>query len=151
VVDVNSVRSISNPRVMIGAIAVGVVFFLYVLLVGVAMFDSGGFSASMATVLAAVTGVVSAFVAAELAVTPPKEWPTGRTLTGDPHTKSGLSEWTTWVCLGVWLVVGAVALLWWLFKSDANAAVGVIGKAWLGVMVASACAYLGVKPAGDDG
>jgi hypothetical protein len=104
------------------------------------------------TILNLVGGLVSALVIAELAVTPAGEAPGERLLEADAHGKRAPST-----ALTVVKVVATVYILVWLLCGLASLIVGYLkypnnvpeltatGKAWLGLAISSAYAYLGVK------
>ncbi|HEX5352951.1 MAG TPA: hypothetical protein VFW60_02620 [Rhodanobacteraceae bacterium] len=108
----------------------------------------GAFNGSMAQALSVTTGLVSALVVAELAVTRAGEAPAARLLAthAGPRAKSCL-RWVVMTYLVVWLAAGLAAFVIGLERPDALPALTNVGQAWFGVAVAAAYAYLGIKPA----
>lgn len=106
-----------------------------------------GFNPGMEQALAVITGLVSALVIAELAVTPVGVVPAARLLPANCgiHAKTIL-RWVTGIYLVVWLVGGVVAFVIGLLRPDALPALTHVGQAWFGIAVAAAYAYLGIKP-----
>lgn len=141
-----------------GAIAVvllGIYAWLIVTAAGIALCTGAGctspgaFNPAMAQALAVITGLVSALVIAELAVTRAGEAPAMRLLRPDagPRAKR-LLRWVTAIYLLVWLVAGLAAFVIGLRHPDALPALTHVGQAWFGIAVAAAYAWLGLKPAG---
>jgi hypothetical protein len=95
-----------------------------------------------------VAGLVSALVVAELAMTKPGEAPAARTLTSD------LSEYsqriTAYIAGGyvlVWIISGLAALITGsMLYPDAVTTLTDAGTTWLGIAVAAAYSYFGIRP-----
>jgi len=102
-----------------------------------------GFQAALST----IGGLVSALVITELAVTKPGEAPAARVFQMEPNNKyTGLLKAVTgayliaWVTLGLWaFVVGAMN------HPDMLQPLTDLGQSWLGLAVAAAYAYFGIK------
>lgn len=102
-----------------------------------------GFEAALST----IGGLVSALVITELAVTKPGEAPVARVFQMEPNNKyTGLLKAVTgayliaWVTLGLWaFVVGAMN------HPDMLQPLTDLGQSWLGLAVAAAYAYFGIK------
>lgn len=98
-------------------------------------------------ILNVVGGLVSALVVAELAITQPGNLPSAQILRGR-QTKSTRKVVTivTTAFVIVWLLGGAMSLLMYLlYPSIIPAALSEFAKAWLGLALASAYSYLGIK------
>jgi hypothetical protein len=98
-------------------------------------------------VLNLVGGLVSALVVAELAVTPPGKPPVALKLAANatPTTKN-LAMWVSIAFIIVWLVCGVVALIvGYLQYPNVVPALTASAKSWLGIAVAAAYSYLGIK------
>jgi hypothetical protein len=143
-------------RSMFGGILAVVLLGLYAWLVVVAARVAlcagaacGGFNAGMAQALSVTTGLVSALVIAELAVTPAGGVPAAHLLAlpALPRARTWL-RWISSIYIVVWLVAGLAAFVIGLERPDALPALTSAGQAWFGVAVAAAYAYLGIRPAG---
>ena len=105
------------------------------------------------TVLSLVGGLVSALVVAELAVTEPGQRPAARLLAADATktTKTALTVITAIYVL-VWVICGVLSLIvGYLQHPDVVPALTSAAKSWLGLAVAAAYSYFGIKPAGSTG
>lgn len=108
---------------------------------------TGAFNGGMAQALSVTTGLVSALVIAELAVTRAGEAPAARLLSAAAGERAKmLLRWITAIYLAVWLVAGLTAFVIGLERPAALPALTNVGQAWFGIAVAAAYAYLGVKP-----
>lgn len=96
--------------------------------------------------MSVIGGLVSALIISELAVTKPGDAPGARVLTANSGKAKNILRWTTGLYLLAWLVTGASAFWTGLKYPDALPALTSIGQAWLGLSVASAYAYFGLKP-----
>ncbi|TAN02904.1 MAG: hypothetical protein EPN36_14860 [Rhodanobacteraceae bacterium] len=105
------------------------------------------FNAGMTQALGVVTGLVSALVIAELAITPAGAAPAARLLppTTGPRGRL-LLRWVTAIYLLVWLVAGLIAFVIGLLHPGALPALTHVGQAWFGIAIAAAYAWLGLKP-----
>lgn len=105
------------------------------------------FNDVMAQTLNVIAGLVSALVISELAVTKPGEAPVARILSENatPLSKSILKAVTAAYVL-VWLVAGLAAFMKGMYHPKVLPALTSVGQAWLGLAVASAYAYFGLKP-----
>lgn len=142
-------------RAMFGGIIAIVLLGLYAWLIAVAAGVAlcagpacAAFNGGMAQALSVTTGLVSALVIAELAVTPAGGVPAAHLLAlpAGPRARTWL-RWISGVYVGVWLVAGLAAFVIGLERPDGLPALTNAGQAWFGVAVAAAYAYLGVKPA----
>jgi len=105
-------------------------------------------SEGVVTVLSLIGGLVSALVVAELAVTQPGQAPALRLLAADatPLTKTVLTAVTVTYIL-VWLVCGVASLvIGYLQYPNVVPALTAAAKSWLGLAVAAAYSYFGLKP-----
>ncbi len=105
------------------------------------------FNDVMAQTLAVVGGLVSALVIAELAITKPGEPPVARVLAQDasPASKTVLKVVTVAYVL-VWLFTGLAAFLKGMYHPKVLPPFTSVGQSWLGLAVAAAYAYFGLKP-----
>jgi hypothetical protein len=96
------------------------------------------------TILSLVGGLVSALVVAVLAA--PKPGQRASSLFVDAGTSSeGAVTIVTWAYLFVWLGCGAVLLVWWMTTPVPAQALSAAATSWLGLAVAAAYAFLGLK------
>lgn len=105
------------------------------------------FNATMSQTVSVVGGLVSALVIAELAITKPGEAPGGRVLARG--ASSAAKTWLKWITLSyvlIWLVAGLTAFMKSIQQPEALPVFTSIGQGWLGLAVASAYAYFGIKP-----
>ena len=107
----------------------------------------GDFNDVMAQTLTVIGGLVSALVIAELAVTKPGEAPVSRVLAANatPMSKSVLKAVTILYVL-VWLIAGLVAFMKGMYHPKVLPPLTSVGQSWLGLAVAAAYAYFGIKP-----
>ncbi len=91
-------------------------------------------------------GLVSALIISELAVAQPGETPGTRILTANAGTAKNILRWTIWLYIVAWLITGAWAFWTGLNHPSILPALTSVGQAWLGLSVASAYAYLGLRP-----
>jgi hypothetical protein len=109
----------------------------------------GDFNDAMAQALSVTTGLVSALVIAELAVTKTGEAPATHLLSANATSRAkALLRWVTAIYLLVWLVAGLAAFVIGLQRPGALPALTHVGQSWFGLAVAAAYAWLGLKPAG---
>lgn len=105
------------------------------------------FNSVMAQAMSVLGGLVSALIISELAVTEPGQTPGARLLQSDSSKTKNILRWTTGLYMLAWLLTGAWAFWTGLNNPDALPALTSVGQAWLGLSVASAYAYFGIKPA----
>jgi len=102
-------------------------------------------SAPIDTVLSLVGALVAALVIAVLAITPPATSP-GRTLAAAAGGRAeAVANWVVNLYLLVWLVCGIALVVTWMRVPDATAAVVSAAKSWLGLAIAAAYAFFGLK------
>lgn len=136
-------------RVVSGLIAV----FLLVVYAGVVAWlvwttMTGGateLSEAMKTVLTLVGGLVSALVIAVLAVTPPAGSPGRAFVVTGTVVERKVADGVVVSYVAVWFISGAALLVAWLMRPDASVDLAAAAKSWLGVALAAAYAYLGLK------
>lgn len=105
------------------------------------------FNDGMAQALSIVGGLVSALVIAELAATKPGEVPAVRALADDATDRSKLVlKIVTIVYVLAWMLAGLTAFFIGLYHPKELPPLTNLGQAWLGLAVASAYAYFGIKP-----
>jgi hypothetical protein len=114
---------------------------------GCTTYPQGYFNDGMAQALAIVGGLVSALVIAELAATKPGDAPAARALADDAsdRTKSILKIVSA-VYVLAWMGAGLTAFFVGLYHPKELPPLTNLGQAWLGLAVASAYAYFGIKP-----
>lgn len=141
-------------RALFGGIIAIVLLGIYAWLIGAAAnvaLCAGplcpAFNGGMAQALSVTTGLVSALVIAELAVTPAGAVPAAHLLAAPagPRARTWLA-WISTVYVIIWLVAGLAAFVIGLQRPDSLPALTNAGQGWFGVAVAAAYAYLGVKP-----
>ena len=98
-------------------------------------------------ILNLVGGLVSALVIAVLAVTTPGE-PIGNVFLEDDPAPPGQKVITiiSVLYVAVWLICGIVLVITYIRNPNTVPAVTTAAKSWLGLAVAAAYSYLGVKP-----
>jgi len=141
-----------------GAIA-GTLLFLYafaLLYMSVLVFRAGGvspnrpldFSTGLIFVANTIGGLVSALVIAKLAITKPGQNPGIVRAAADENGEPNI--WVTRLAIAylvIWLVVGLLAVLVGvMLYPKVNQSLTDLGLTWLGLAVASAYAYFGIKP-----
>jgi hypothetical protein len=105
------------------------------------------FNDGMAQALSIVGGLVSALVIAELAATKPGEAPAARALSENASDKSKfILKVVTVVYVLAWMIAGLTAFFIGLYHPKELPPLTNLGQAWLGLAVASAYAYFGIKP-----
>lgn len=150
---------VKTMRTVAGGVVAVVLLGLYAWLIataaGIALCTGAGcaayttFDAGMTQALGVVTGLVSALVIAELAVTPAGAAPAARLLPQTAGSRARLLlRWVTAIYLLVWLVAGLAAFVIGLLHPGALPALTHVGQAWFGIAVAAAYAWLGLKPTG---
>jgi len=104
------------------------------------------FNSVMAASLNIISGLVSALVIAELAVTKPGDAPAARVLSDNASTfAQSVLKFVTIVYVLVWLIAGLVAFMKGMYHPQALPALTNVGQAWLGLAVAAAYAYFGLE------
>lgn len=105
------------------------------------------FNEVMAQTLSIIGGLVSALVIAEMAVTKTGEAPAARMLADDASARSkNILKVVTMVYILVWLVAGLVAFMKGMYNPAVLPPLTSVGQSWLGLAVAAAYAYFGLKP-----
>ena len=115
---------------------------------GCSTLSATSFTDGFASAMTTIGGLVSALVIAELAITKPGEAPVSRALDATASTtKIGLLKAVTTIYLLVWVLVGlsayVVGAMWYPGKLQPLTD---LGQAWLGLAVAAAYAYFGIRP-----
>jgi predicted metal-binding membrane protein len=95
-----------------------------------------------------VAGLVSALVVAELALTAPGESPGVQTLASDlSETSKRITAYISGGYVLVWIIFGLLALITGtMLFPDAVKTLSDAGTTWLGIAVAAAYSYFGIKP-----
>ncbi|MGH8191551.1 MAG: hypothetical protein ACREP2_08910 [Rhodanobacteraceae bacterium] len=107
-----------------------------------------GFNDAMGQALALIGGLVSALVIAELAVTRSGETPAAHVLAANPTPRAKLAlKVISGIYVLAWLVAGLAALLVGMWHPHTLQALTSVGQAWLGLAVAAAYSYFGLRPA----
>ncbi len=152
-VEVMAMRTLAGGVIAVALL--GIYAWLIATAAGIALCTGAGcgapaaFNGAMAQALAVIMGLVSALVAAELAVAKTGEAPAAHLLTPNAGPRARmLLRWVTAIYLLVWLVAGLAAFVIGLLRPDALPALTHVGQAWFGIAVAAAYAWLGLKPAG---
>jgi hypothetical protein len=105
------------------------------------------FNDVMAQTLTMIGGLVSALVIAELAITKPGEMPLARILGASTSSAaSTILKVVTAAYILVWLVAGLTAFIKGMYNPKVLPPFTSVGQSWLGLAVAAAYAYFGVKP-----
>jgi len=114
---------------------------------GCSQFTSSSFTGGFATTMTTVGGLVSALVIAELAITQPGEAPVARALGATASARvTGTLKIVTGIYLLVWVLVGLAAYLFGaMWYPDKLTPLTDLGQSWLGLAVASAYAYFGIR------
>ena len=96
-------------------------------------------------VLSLVGALVSALVIAVLAITPPSGYP-GRALATSMGPSATVAvQVVVGAYLVVWGVCGIALVITWLRVPDATPSLAAAAKSWLGLAIAAAYAFLGLK------
>ena len=98
-------------------------------------------------ILNVVGGLVSALVVAELAVTNPGELPSAQLLNRRMSRSSKqLRTILSTAFIIVWILCGVISIvIYVLYPNQTPAALSEFAKAWLGLALASAYSYLGIR------
>jgi hypothetical protein len=139
---------------VIGIILLGLYTFTMIYMISVARCVSAGncqaddIPAGVIYVHTTVAGLVSALVVAELALTRPGETPGAKTLASDLSEQS--QRITGYISGGyvlVWIISGLAALITGsMLYPDAVTTLTDAGTTWLGIAVAAAYSYFGIRP-----
>lgn len=106
------------------------------------------FNDGMGQALSIVGGLVSALVIAELAATRPGDAPVARALADNASGRARfILKAVTVIYVVAWLLAGLAAFFIGLYHPKELPPLTNLGQAWLGLAVASAYAYFGIKPA----
>lgn len=98
------------------------------------------------TILSLVGGLVSALVVAVLAITPARANPAVVLLAPMGPTAEKIVTILTGAYLLAWLVCGVALLVKWMQVPDATKVLSAAATSWLGLAVAAAYSYFGLKP-----
>lgn len=103
------------------------------------------------TILNLVGGLVSALVVAELAVTEPGKAPATRYLAIDVRaTTKNVAVIISFIYIAVWLICGvASVIVGYIQHPDVVPVLTNSAKSWMGIAVAAAYSYLGVRQSGS--
>jgi hypothetical protein len=98
-------------------------------------------------ILNVVGGLVSALVVAELAVTQPGELPSAQLLKRRmTRSSKKLRTILSTAFIIVWILCGVISIvIYVLYPNETPAALSEFAKAWLGLALASAYSYLGIR------
>ncbi|GAB4460153.1 MAG: hypothetical protein Fur0044_52580 [Anaerolineae bacterium] len=139
---------------VIAIILLGLYTFTMIYMISVARCVSAGdcraeeIPAGVIYVHTTVAGLVSALVVAELAITRPGEAPGAKTLASDLSEAS--QRITAYISGGyvlVWIISGLTALVAGsMLYPDAVKTLSDAGTTWLGIAVAAAYSYFGIRP-----
>ncbi|GIK38888.1 MAG: hypothetical protein BroJett011_27210 [Chloroflexota bacterium] len=139
---------------VIAIILLGLYTFTMIYMINIARCVSGGtcqagdIPSGVIFVHTTVAGLVSALVVAELATTKPGEAPGAKTLTSDLSESS--KRITAYIAGGyvlVWIISGLAALVAGsMLYPDAVTTLTDAGTTWLGIAVAAAYSYFGIRP-----
>ncbi len=152
------------PRLILGGLIAMILlgFFVYAVVVAVMtvrcawQINCDAFirplTEGVVTVLNLVGGLVSALVVAELAITTPGQLPGGRLIANGVPMTGKTQSIATGLSIafgGVWLVCGVAALVvGYMQHPDTVTELTTFAKSWLGLAVAAAYSYLGIRPNG---
>jgi hypothetical protein len=107
----------------------------------------GDFNDVMAQTLTVIGGLVSALVIAELAITKPGDAPVARVLSANLSPSSErILKVVTAVYVLVWLLTGLAAFMKGMYHPKVLPPFTSVGQSWLGLAVAAAYAYFGLRP-----
>lgn len=110
------------------------------------------FNPQMVTALGLISGLVSALVVAQLALTERGEIPLERATRSASRQSKSLVKWLVVAYLASWLVVGlATFVVGTLLFHNRISAITNLGSAWLGTALVAAYAYFGLNPPQDVG
>ncbi|WHZ17962.1 MAG: hypothetical protein OJF55_000111 [Rhodanobacteraceae bacterium] len=108
---------------------------------------AASFNDVMAQALAVIGGLVSALVIAELAVTRSGEAPAAHLLVANASPRAKLAlQVISGIYVFAWLVAGLAALLFGMRSPHTLQPLTSVGQSWLGLAVAAAYAYFGLRP-----
>ena len=112
-------------------------------------YKAGDFNDSMAQAVAVIGGLVSALVISELAIAQPGKPPVPGSLRA--QTSPGAVKVVSVVSVtyvAVWIAAGLAAFIVSLYHPTVLQPLTSLGQAWLGLAVAAAYAYFGLKAPG---
>ena len=91
---------------------------------------------------------MAAFAISFLALAQPNGAPTGPTLTDDPKDviTQKIEKAIPFLFVLTWLICGALAVYFGLYKDKSIPPLAEMGKAWFGSVLAAVGAYWGIKP-----
>ena len=148
-----------NAKLLFGAVIAIILLGLYgfslIVAIRLALSAGGGdLNSGISYTLATVGGLVSALVITELSISKPGESPGARLFeSADPNaprsevSSSGTAGMISIIYVLVWILLGLAAfVVGVLLRPDVVKALTDFGQAWLGLAVAAAYAYFGVKP-----
>jgi hypothetical protein len=105
------------------------------------------FNDVMAQALTVIGGLISALVIAELAITRPGEAPGAHVFSATLSVPAErILKIVTAVYILVWLVAGLTAFMKGIYHPKVLPPFTSVGQSWLGLAVAAAYAYFGLKP-----
>jgi len=105
------------------------------------------FNDVMAQTLSVLGGLVAALVIAELAITEPGKTPVARLLADTAsQTAQTVLKIVTVAYMLIWLVAGLSAFMKGMYHPKVLPALTSVGQSWLGLAVAAAYAYFGLRP-----
>ncbi|MBM3979767.1 MAG: hypothetical protein FJ304_05705 [Planctomycetes bacterium] len=144
----------SEFQVVFSGVIAYILLALYAGLVGymtymVAKHKTADFPSGITITATTVGGLVSALVVAQLATAKPNQPPALPTLEAKAkgENPSSINVGLTIAYMVVWLVTGLSALIVGvIIRSGVNKTLAAIGTTWLGLAVATAYAFFGLKP-----
>jgi hypothetical protein len=130
------------------SVAMGILVVKCVATPGCTSRPLSSFTDGMITALTLIGGLVSALVIAELAITRPGHTPGARTLEGGTSTRvTNTVKIVTAVYLLVWVAAGLSAfVVGYMQHPKVLQPLTDLGQSWLGLAVAAAYVYFGIKP-----
>ena len=141
---------------LIAVILLGVYVYLVQLAIAVARclyldgcrtYKASDFNDAMAQAMSLIGGLVSALVIAELAITQPGEAPGSRLMQAHSSPRAMMTvRVITILYVLVWLGTGLWAFVTSLSCPSEVPPLTSLGQAWLGLAVAAAYSYFGIKP-----
>jgi hypothetical protein len=105
------------------------------------------FNDVMAQTLTVISGLVSALVIAELAITKPGDAPAARAVSANLSARTtSIVKAVAIIYVVVWLGAGLAAFLKGMYHPKVLQPFTSVGQSWFGLAVAAAYAYFGIKP-----
>ena len=115
--------------------------------IGCNQYPASLFNDPMTYAMSTIGGLVSAFVISVLAVSNPGAAPAVRLLGPSPSpTAAGIAKWVGNAFLLIWLGAGFWAFMISTYHPKLVPALDDLGHTWLGIAVAAAYSYFGLKP-----